>query len=350
MRLLRMEVISSGLICMGKGFSSLRPACAGSQDGWRWRRRGSGRRRGGRCRPGCPGRPWTRAATLRPVRSPICVADLLDGLLVELDRARDLDGEELVLLLPQRVVLAADAVDRRHPVLLDRAARGSCGRCRRRRRAPCRGPPSSPRWRSRARRRRPPDRGSRRARRRTRRPARARRRACPLLRGLEERAAVDLGDLLHELVPAPSVGEAPRSRGRASASSTRRRWSSSVERLARDLLGGEHRQVGDLVADLLDRAPRLGLDVAAGLLHQLLALDAGPLERLLLRLSRRPCARGRRSPRPGAGPPGGAARYSARISSASAFVRSAVSIDSSIARWRLSSASLIFGNASLLRT
>src|SRR6185312_7107962 len=41
-----------------------------------------------------------------------------------------------------------------------------------------------------------------------------------------------------------------------------------VERLARDLLGREDREVGDLVADLLDRAPRLGLDVAPGLLEQ----------------------------------------------------------------------------------
>src|SRR5258707_9567086 len=50
-----------------------------------------------------------------------------------------------------------------------------------------------------------------------------------------------------------------------------------VERLARDLLGGEDRQVGDLVADLLDRAARLGLDVALGLLEQLLALGLGLL-------------------------------------------------------------------------
>src|SRR3954453_8233319 len=55
-----------------------------------------------------------------------------------------------------------------------------------------------------------------------------------------------------------------------------------VERLARDLLGREHGQVGDLVADLLDRAPRLGVDVAPGLLHELLALEARLLERLAL--------------------------------------------------------------------
>src|SRR5215207_6591566 len=42
-------------------------------------------------------------------------------------------------------------------------------------------------------------------------------------------------------------------------------------------------------------------------------------------------------------------RYSASSCSASCLVRSAVSIDSSIARWRLSSASAIRGNASLAR-
>src|SRR5215203_5472722 len=43
------------------------------------------------------------------------------------------------------------------------------------------------------------------------------------------------------------------------------------QRLARDLLGREDREVGDLGADLLDRPPRLGLDVTACLLEQLLA-------------------------------------------------------------------------------
>src|SRR6185295_20316044 len=55
-----------------------------------------------------------------------------------------------------------------------------------------------------------------------------------------------------------------------------------VEGLARDLLGRQDREVGDLVADLLDRTARLGLDVAPGLLEQLLALDLGLLERLAL--------------------------------------------------------------------
>ena len=45
----------------------------------------------------------------------------------------------------------------------------------------------------------------------------------------------------------------------ASASSTRRRPSPSLERAPDDLLGREQREVGDLVLDLLDRLARLGL-------------------------------------------------------------------------------------------
>src|SRR6202042_3850814 len=52
------------------------------------------------------------------------------------------------------------------------------------------------------------------------------------------------------------------------------------------------RQVGDLFADLLDRAPGLGLDIAPGLLHRLVALGLG----LLLRLALVPV---RRLPGPG---------------------------------------------------
>src|ERR1044072_3122818 len=51
------------------------------------------------------------------------------------------------------------------------------------------------------------------------------------------------------------------------------------QRLARDLLGREDREVGDLVADLLDRAPRLGLDLAPGGLEHLLALGLTRLHR-----------------------------------------------------------------------
>src|SRR4051812_23638476 len=52
--------------------------------------------------------------------------------------------------------------------------------------------------------------------------------------------------------------------------------------LARDLLGREDRQVGDLVADLLDRTPRLGLDLALRRLEHLLALGLAGLERRCL--------------------------------------------------------------------
>src|SRR5919202_7019148 len=47
------------------------------------------------------------------------LADARRHRLVELDRARDLDREELVALLPHPVELAADAEQRRHAVILD---------------------------------------------------------------------------------------------------------------------------------------------------------------------------------------------------------------------------------------
>ena len=47
-----------------------------------------------------------------------------------------------------------------------------------------------------------------------------------------------------------------------------------VERLASHLLGREHRQVGDLLADAVKRAPGLELDVAARRGDELLALVA----------------------------------------------------------------------------
>src|SRR5215216_6139418 len=47
------------------------------------------------------------------------VAELGDDLLVQLHGGRDLHRQQLVLLLPQRVVVRADAEERRHAVLLD---------------------------------------------------------------------------------------------------------------------------------------------------------------------------------------------------------------------------------------
>src|SRR5206468_1791004 len=54
------------------------------------------------------------------------------------------------------------------------------------------------------------------------------------------------------------------------------------ERLARDLLGRGDRQAGHLRADLLDRPAGLLLDVAARLLHELLAPAPGLGDGLLL--------------------------------------------------------------------
>ena len=74
------------------------------------------------------------------------------------------------------------------------------------------------------------------------------------------------------------------------------------QRLARDLLGGDHGEVGDLLADLLERAARLGLDVAPRGRHQLLALLGGLRLRLVgQRLGRLARAR-RRCPPPARGP------------------------------------------------
>src|SRR3954451_10493009 len=56
-----------------------------------------------------------------------------------------------------------------------------------------------------------------------------------------------------------------------------------VERLAGDLLGRGDREVGHLATDLLDRAAGLRLDLAARLLHHLLALGARPGDDLRLR-------------------------------------------------------------------
>src|SRR5438309_559439 len=54
------------------------------------------------------------------------------------------------------------------------------------------------------------------------------------------------------------------------------------ERLPRDLLGRDDREVGDFLADLVERAAGLRLDLAAGPLHRLLVLLAGLLARVVL--------------------------------------------------------------------
>ena len=108
---------------------------------------------------------------------------------------------------------------------------------------------------------------------------------------LEQRPRVDLGDLFHGLVPVLPAERAEVEL--AEGLLDQALLVVLVERLAGHLLGGEDRQVGDLGADLLDRAARLGLDVAARLLQQLLALGPGLLDGLALVRPRRPCARGR---------------------------------------------------------
>ena len=187
MRLLRMEVISSGLICMwvSGSFSAARRrsglgdllakvvesgADGGVEDGVPDAQDDAAR--------GCRGRRWLVSSTLRPGLLADLVADALDGRRVELDGARDLDGQEAVLL-PPTARRTRGGCGRSPASGGSRAgARGSSGRPRRRRRGACAGRPSSPRWRSRARRRTSAARGSRRARRRTRRAARGSRRAC----------------------------------------------------------------------------------------------------------------------------------------------------------------------------
>ena len=186
---------------------------------------------------------------------------------------------------------------------------------------PCPAPPASPRWRSRARRRTRRARGSRPARPRTGRAARAARRACPCSRAdLEQRAAVYLGELLHQLLWRP--------RGQAGEVELAQRLLDQaplvgvVERLARDLLGRHDRQVGDLAADVVERPFGGGVDVALGALggfgEDLLAALAGlvlvRLGRLaralddLLGLGRWPPSGARGIPRAPCRPPRGYAR------------------------------------------
>jgi hypothetical protein len=55
-----------------------------------------------------------------------------------------------------------------------------------------------------------------------------------------------------------------------------------VERLARDLLGRENGEVGDLAADLVERPARLELDLAPGVGQHLLARGLGIRLRLVL--------------------------------------------------------------------
>ena len=209
--------------------------------------------------------------------------------------------------------------------------------------------PSSPPRRSRARRRRPAGRGPRRARRRTRRARRARGRATSFsLADLEQRARVDLGDLLHSAAAVPfRAGAAPRSRPRRAPPRSSRRWSSSSSDL----------RVTFSVASTVRSATSLRISssarrVSASMsrrvwLHQLLALLLGLAFDSSCERARPPCARGRRCPPPARAPPQpGAVLLEQLVGLALGLL--AGSIDSSIALRRLSSASAMRGKASLL--
>ena len=100
-----------------------------------------------------------------------------------------------------------------------------------------------------------------------------------LLGDLEQRARVYLGDLFHASMATCSLGPSSRSASAREVELGERLLDQAPlvvarQRLAGHLLGRQHRQVGDLAADLLDRAAGLGLDVAPGLLEHLLALGA----------------------------------------------------------------------------
>ena len=124
MRLFRMLVISSGLICMSCRL--LDEAALGRAT---CLRSCSSRLRIEASRielptlmtmpPRMSGSTRAASVTLRPARSPIVLPRLSVVCLVERDRARDLHRQRLVLLVPQPLVLVADAEDHGHAVVLD---------------------------------------------------------------------------------------------------------------------------------------------------------------------------------------------------------------------------------------
>ena len=132
--------------------------------------------------------------------------------------------------------------------------------------------------------------------------ARGSRRACPCsLATLEQRVGVDAGDLLHsrrspcglrcrqarEKSHAPRRGAVPPDESTSGPRQCQRRA------LARHLLGRQHGEVGDLLADPLEGAPGLGLDVAASRGDELLALLACRARSPRPSPRRRPCGRAR---------------------------------------------------------
>ena len=170
-----------------------------------------------------------------------------------------------------------------------------------------------------------------------------------LLRRPEQRVGIYAGDLLHQPLRDSASGE------RREVDLGERLLDQPllvgvVERLAGHLLGREHGQVGDLLADLLERAPRLGLDVACA--RRRPAPRAWPCPRRSPRRprSRTPCARGRRCRPPARAPPsaaGGTRPAARRPPRGSARTPS---MFSRIALARFSSASPIRGKANFEST
>src|SRR5215207_7067013 len=202
------------------------------------------------------------------------LADSSDYIPIELDSAGHRHAESLVLLRPEGVELAANPEDHRHPVLLDQQAeeveqlrlgvgdrllqplallsRGEVGAEEEELHLPVL------------------------AERIDELPELiANRVELPFGLGrLEEGGRIYTGDLLHLCALLPAFARRGGVRDLAVAAEARKVdlaerlldqallivW---IERLPGDLLGGEHREVGDLLADALERAPRLRLDVAA---------------------------------------------------------------------------------------
>src|SRR3954452_23476471 len=123
-RLLRMEVISSGLICMGllgrrRRLDLPRHLLAKLVEAVADRRVEHGVAHAYDQPAEDVGVHVRRQLDLAAGLLADAVADLLDGRLVELDGGGDLDRQELVPCVPQPVLLAPDAHQRRHPVVLD---------------------------------------------------------------------------------------------------------------------------------------------------------------------------------------------------------------------------------------
>src|SRR5438093_2088658 len=124
MRLLRMDVISSGLICSGIGLLRSAPLAAGDLSAKLFESVADGRvedrvadaQHDPADDVGLDARGQVDPA---PGLLGDALAQRADHLVVELDGRRQVHGQELALLAPERVVVAADAVDDRHPMLLE---------------------------------------------------------------------------------------------------------------------------------------------------------------------------------------------------------------------------------------